>query len=263
MQSELKKNSFLFGRPMILGWLALIIFAFYACTKILIANDTWFALASGRHHINQGVSADKVTVDPFSANSLKAGPTPEEIATWPKWAQCITNKAGINAVKHWHPTGWINQNWLSDVILYSLTRLSAFNGNQDYAFNSLVYLKFAIYLIVIICIFYTSKILGANSVLAVVFACFAMCVSRPFIDIRPAGFTNMLVAIYMLILVASTYRNVLYIWLVVPLSVFWCNVHGGYIYLFIMLVPFAGFNFLTKNSKKEFVSIGLKVSIIS
>ncbi|MHC4755712.1 MAG: hypothetical protein ACYTBP_11275, partial [Planctomycetota bacterium] len=43
-----------------------------------------------------------------------------------------------------------------------------------------------------------------------------------------------------------------------PITIFWCNVHGGYLYVFITLVPFIGLNFLTVLSKKRFTSIGLK-----
>ncbi|MHC4423978.1 MAG: hypothetical protein ACYSWR_04850 [Planctomycetota bacterium] len=85
-----------------------------------------------------------------------------------------------------------------------------------------------------------------------------MFVGRSFFDVRPAGFSNLLVAVFLLILVLATYRNILYIWFVVPVVVFWCNVHGGYIYAFIMFVPFVALNLLTSVSKKKFVSIGLK-----
>jgi len=85
-----------------------------------------------------------------------------------------------------------------------------------------------------------------------------MFVGRSFLDIRPAGFSNLLVAVFLLVLVLTTYRNTLYIWLIVPLVVFWCNVHGGYLYLFIMLAPFVAINLLTSFSRKRFVSIGLK-----
>jgi len=101
-------------------------------------------------------------------------------------------------------------------------------------------------------------LLGANPALSAVFACFAMFAGRSFLDIRPAGFSNVLVAVFLLILALTTYRNILFIWLIVPLAVFWCNVHGGYVYLFIMLVPFVALNFLTSFSKKRFVSVGLK-----
>ena len=240
------------GWPMILGWLAMLIFAFHASTHMVGAGDTWVAMACGRHFINHGVS----TAEPFSANSHKAGPTEEDIKTWPDWAQWITQKVGIETVKYWHPTGWVNQNWLTHVIFYWLTHLSPFADAETFSFNTLVYWKFAIYIVTVICVYYTGRLLGVNPALSAVFACFAMFVGRSFLDIRPAGFSNLLVAVFLLILVLATYRNILYIWLVVPLTVFWCNVHGGYIYVFIMLVPFVVLNILTSILKKRFISIG-------
>ena len=242
------------GWPMILGWLAMIIFALHTCTHMVAAGDTWVALACGRHFINHGVD----TVEPFSANSHKAGPTWEEIATWPPWAQSIASKVGLETVRYWHPTGWVNQNWLTHVIFYWLTYLSPFADAKDFSFNTLVYWKFAIYIITVICVYYTGRVLGANPALCAVFACFAMFVGRSLIDIRPAGFSNLLAPVFLLILVLAVRRSILYIWLIVPLAVFWCNVHGGYIYLFIMLVPFVALNLLTTIFRKRFVSIGLK-----
>jgi hypothetical protein len=242
------------GWPMILGWLAMLIFAIQACTHMVGAGDTWVAMACGRHFINHGVS----TVEPFSANSHKAGPTEEEIKTWPQWAQWIAGKVGMRAVKYWHPTGWVNQNWLTHVIFYWLTTLSPFADAETFSFNTLVYWKFAIYIFTVICVYYIGRLLGVNPALSAVFACFAMFTGRSFLDVRPAGFSNLLVAVFLLILVLATYRNILYIWLIVPLTIFWCNVHGGYIYVFIMLVPFVVLNFLVNISKKRFVSIGLK-----
>jgi hypothetical protein len=240
------------GWPMILGWMAMLIFALHASTHMVGAGDTWVAMASGRHFIDHGVS----TVEPFSANSHKAGPTVEEIKTWPDWAQWITQKVGIETVKYWHPTGWVNQNWLTHVIFYWLTTLSPFADAETLSFNTLVYWKFAVYIITVICVYYTGRLLGVNPALSTVFACFAMFVGRSFFDIRPAGFSNLLVAVFLLTLALATYRNILYIWLVVPLTVFWCNVHGGYIYVFIMLVPFVILHILTSIFKKRFVSIG-------
>ena len=37
--------------------------------------------------------------------------------TWPKW---ITNNFSPETIRYWHPTGWINQNWLTHVIFYEL-----------------------------------------------------------------------------------------------------------------------------------------------
>ncbi len=239
---------------MILGWLAMIIFACHASTHMVGAGDTWVALACGRHFINHGVD----TNEPFSANSHRAGPTEEDVKKWPELAQWITGKVGLDTVKYWHPTGWVNQNWLTHVIFYWLTHLSPVADADTWSFNTLVYWKFAIYITAIICVYYTGRILGVNPALSAVFACFAMFTGRSYFDIRPAGFSNLLVAVFLLILVLSTYRNKLYIWLIVPIAIFWCNVHGGYIYVFIMLAPFVALNLLASFFPKWFVPITRK-----
>ncbi len=238
------------GWPMIVAWLAMLLFAFHASTHMVGAGDTWVALACGRHFINHGVD----TVEPFSAYSHKPGPTPEDVKTWPGWAQWITDKVGLDTVKHWHPTGWVNQNWLTHTIFYWLVHYSPFADDADWSFNMLVYWKFTIYILTVICVYYAARVLGVNPALAAVFACASMFIGRSLLDIRPAGFSNLLVAAFMLILVLATYRNYLYIWLLVPLTVFWANVHGGYIYVFIMFVPLIVLRLLTILSRRATVS---------
>lgn len=242
------------GWPILIGWAAMLIFALHACTHMVAAGDTWVAMACGRHFVNHGVD----TVEPFSANSHKPGPTPEEIKTWPGWAQRIANTVGIETVKRWHPTGWINQNWLTHEIFYLLVPRSSYADGVSFSSNALVYWKVAVYILAIISVYFTGRILGAHPALCAIVSCFALFAGRSYIDIRPAGFSNFLVGVFLLVLALATYRNILYIWLIVPLTVFWCNVHGGYIYVFIMLVPFVGLHFLTSFSKKRFRSIGLK-----
>ena len=243
---ESQKSDVLRRVSIVICWLAMLIFTFHACTHMVAAGDTWVAMACGRHFVNHGVD----TVEPFSANSHKAGPTEEEIEDWPNWAQWITDKVGIETVKYWHPTGWINQNWLTHVIFYSLIPESSYADGVSFPSNALVYWKFVIYILAVVCVYYTGRLLGVHPWLSAVFSCFAMFAGRSFLDIRPAGFSNMLVAVFLLILALTTYRNVLYIWLIVPVTVFWCNVHGGYIYVFIMLVPFIGLHLLTNCNKK-------------
>jgi hypothetical protein len=234
------------GWPMIIGWAAMLIFTVHACTHMVAAGDTWVAMACGRHFVNHGVD----TVEPFSANSHKAGPTEAEVQKWPKWAQWITDKVGMDTVKYWHPTGWVNQNWLTHVIFYKLVPKSTYADGVSFSSNALVYWKFAIYILAVICIYYSSRLMGVNRALAVIFSCFALFTGRSFLDIRPAGFSNLLVAVFIFILILTTYRNVWYIWLIVPLTVFWANVHGGYIYVFIMLVPFIVLHTLLNLPKK-------------
>ncbi|MBN2313108.1 MAG: hypothetical protein JXM79_04220, partial [Sedimentisphaerales bacterium] len=135
---------------------------------------------------------------------------------------------------------------------------SSYADGVSFSSNALVYWKFTLYILTVICVYYTGRLLGVNPVLCAIFAGFALFIGRSYIDIRPAGFSNFLVAVFMLVLVLTSYRNILYIWLIIPLTVFWCNVHGGYIYVFIMLAPFVGLNFLTVFSTKTFHSIGFR-----
>jgi len=215
---------------------------------MVAAGDTWVAMACGRHFVNHGVD----TVEPFSANSHHAGPTEAEVENWPGWARWVTDKVGLDTVKKWHPTGWINQNWLTHVIFYRLA--TTFGSEEDPCFNALIVWKFTIYLLAMISIYYTARLLGVNPALAAIFCCFAMFIGRSFVDVRPAGFSNLLVAVLLLILTLTSYRNALYIWLIVPVVVFWSNVHGGYLYAFIVLVPFVGWHLIMRLPKRWMIA---------
>ncbi len=262
----------------------MLVFACHASTHMVAAGDTWVALACGRHFYNHGVN----TVEPFSANSHPAGPTVETMAAygrdirssindlvkdgrgesmearrlkwwagkiesypqWPQWKKDWLAK--------WHPTGWINQNWLTHLIFYWLCYESPIADGQERVFNALVYWKFAIYIIAAFLIYYSARLLKSDVVIAAVFTCFALFVGRSFLDIRPAGFSNVLVAAFIVLLLLATYRHIFYIWLLVPLVVLWCNLHGGYIYVFFMMAPFVLLNLATIRSKQLFISIGAK-----
>ncbi|MHC4194070.1 MAG: hypothetical protein ACYSP9_07850, partial [Planctomycetota bacterium] len=254
LQDKTKRTTVLFVWLTLLNWLAVLIFASYACTHMAGASDTWKAIAAGRHYCSHRVD----TFEPFSNNSRQAGPTPEHVEAWPKPARWIAKKVGIKSVQYWHPTGWINQNWLTGAAFYWLTYNSPFADADTWSFNSLVYCKFAIYILTAICVYYMGRSLGAHSSLAAAFACFAMFIGRTFFTIRPADFTNLFVAVFLLILLLTSYRNRLYIWLIVPLAILWSNIHGGYIYLFIMLVPFAALNLITNALPKRLLSLGPK-----
>jgi hypothetical protein len=171
-------------------------------------------------------------------------------------------------VKYWHPTGWVDQNWLTHVFFYWLTHLSPVHdsetfdkpiNDQHFTYNTLVYWKYALYIATIIVVYYTGRAMGANMAISAVFACFALFIGRTFFDIRPAGFSNLLTAVLLFIFVLAVYKNYLYIWLIVPLTVLWCNLHGGYIYIFIVLVPFIGLHLLSILPKK--ISLALYYSL--
>jgi hypothetical protein len=231
----------------------MLIFALHASTHMVGAGDTWVALACGRHFYNHGVD----TNEPFSANSHRQGPTAEEIATWPDWAQTITSKVGIDTVKYWHPTGWVNQNWLTHVIFHWLAFESPFADGPSLSFNTLMYWKFAVYILTVICVYYAGRIMDVHPALSAIAACASMFIGRSFIDIRPAGFSNLMIAAFLLILTLSIYRNYLYIWLLVPATVFWANLHGGYIYVFMVLTPVVGIRVLGLIWRKLAVKLDL------
>ncbi|MEN6386656.1 MAG: hypothetical protein ABFD79_15865 [Phycisphaerales bacterium] len=255
MSDLIKQRQPMSGWIMLIFWWAMILFALHSSTHMVGAGDTWVAMACGRHFIDHGVN----TVEPFSVNSHKPGPTAEDIKKWPNWAQKITEVVGLKTVQKWHPTGWVDQNWLTHVFFYWLTHMSPVADaetfdkpivDQHFTYNTLVYWKYALYIATIILVYYTGRVLGANMALSATFACFALFIGRSFFDIRPAGFSNMLTAALLFIFVLTVYKNYLYIWLIVPLTVFWCNLHGGYIYIFIMLVPFIGLHLLAILPKK-------------
>lgn len=291
---EIKKKHPFAGWPMIIAWLAMLIFAGHSITHMVAAGDTWVAMACGRHFINGGIS--RPNVEPFSANSHEPGPTAETMKKYAKvlreaaadqrqmadpkifkrqipketspvvkgsnfkagiyeyWADKCENyenwPASIKSFSEWiHPTGWVNQNWLTHVIFYTLTH--KFTGSVDEPnFNALVWWKFIIYIIAVVCVYYASRLMGVTPALAAVAACLAVFIGRSFYDVRPAGFSNVLTAVLLLILVLATYKHHLFIWLLVPVVVFWANVHGGFIYVIIVMIPFIGTHFLLMLPKK-------------
>lgn len=232
------------GWPMIILWAGIFVFSFHACTHMVAAGDTWVALTCGRHFSNHGVD----TVEPFSANTHKAGPTEAELAKFPKWLH--------GTIKYWHPTGWINQNWGTHYLFFWLAKTFGSEGNYNY--DALIWWKFIVTLIGAVATYYIARVIGVCPLLAAIAASFAPFVGRTFIDVRPAVFSNMLTPIFILALVLATYRNIWYIWLVVPIAVFWCNVHGGYLYVFMMLAPFVAMHFITIPFSRRFITIGLR-----
>ncbi len=206
------------------AWAAMLLFAFHAGTRMVAAGDTWVAMACGRHFMNHGVD----TVEPFSFNSHKSGPTQEQLEKYPQFLRPF--------VKKYMPEGWVNQNWLTQVIFYELTVM--FGSADDPNYNILVYWKFVTNLLIIISLYYSSRLLGAGRLVSAILICAAMYVSRSFIDIRPAVFSNMLTPVYLFILILAVYKNPRWIYLIVPLIVFWSNVHGGYLYMFMIIAPF-------------------------
>jgi hypothetical protein len=224
---ETGKTGSLYSRvSAFLIFLTLLLFAFYGATHGVASGDTWVALACGRHIVDHGLD----TSDPFSENSFKPGPAAAETGEWPAWVRWCTEKAGPT----WHPTGVVNNIWLSHVLFYWLACESPFARGDD-SFDSLVWLKLALYLLTVICIYLTGRALGAAPPVSLLFTCLCVCVSRTFWDIRPAAFTNLFIAAFFLILAHGMRGKPLYLWLMVPLVALWCNLHSGFCFVFAAL----------------------------
>ena len=229
----------------IAAWLAIILFACHASTHMVPAGDTWVALACGKHFVNHGVD----TVEPFSANSHKAGPTDEQLSKWcPEWL--------MGFVKTIHPTGWINQNWLTHVLFYKSSVMLGSEESPNY--NAMVIWKFALYILTAIVVFNLGMVIGADFYLAAISACLAMFLSRSFLDIRPAGFSNLFVPLTILVLCLAGRRNLKYLWFFVPLVTLWSNLHGGYLYAFIVLGMFFFANLIGMFFSRHMSSLGIK-----
>jgi hypothetical protein len=88
-------------------------------------------------------------------------------------------------------------------MFYWLT--TTLGSEQQPYFDALVLWKFVIYILAAACLYFTTRIYGVNRVIAVVFVCFSLFIGRSFYDVRPAGFSNLLVAVFMLVLALASY----------------------------------------------------------
>ena len=143
---------------MAIFWAGIMVFTFHACSHMVAAGDTWVAMACGRHFSNHGVD----TVEPFSANSHRPGPTEKELEKFPEWLR--------PAVKKFHPTGWINQNWGTHLMFYTLAK--TFGSEGHYNYDMLIVWKFVVNILAVICIYYLGRLIGAEPFLAAVAAAF-------------------------------------------------------------------------------------------
>ena len=225
-------------------WAGVAVFAFYASTHMVAAGDTWVALACGRYYAHHKIG----TFEPFSFNSHKPGPTDEQLQSWPQWTHGIIRKI--------HPTGWINQNWLTHLTFYELVHLFGSDDNPNY--NMLVAWKFALFFAAAYVVYAYGRVMGVCPLLAAIASCLAMVVGRTFFDIRPACWSNFFVPLFLLILAMAVYKNIRWIWLLVPTVVLWANFHGGYVYVYMMMVPFVGLHLISLMSRNRLVKISFR-----
>jgi hypothetical protein len=192
--------------------LLLLVALLFAVSHSGTLVDTWISLASGRHIVNHGAD----DVDPFS------------FASRPSAAATVPADAGP-AARIWawlYPTGWINQKWLTHVVLYEVHRL----GGD----GALLLFKVVLYALVAVALLATARARGAPWLQAAAAAALALVVSRGYLEIRAQDVTNLFVAVLMLVLALGGQGRKRVSWWLPPLFTLWCNAHGGFIFGFLL-----------------------------
>jgi len=189
--------------------LLLVVAAIYAVTHMDQGIDTWISLAGGRDVVTHGVR----DADPFSFNSRR--PVTDANAAGPRMSDWL------------HPGGWINQNWLTHLLLYRLRDL----GGLD----ALVVWKLVNYLLVAVVLALAGRALGAPWTWSALAAATALAVSRAYLSMRAQDVSNLLIALLVLVLAVAGRRSRQWAWALVPLFAVWANAHGGFIYGFIVM----------------------------
>jgi hypothetical protein len=194
------------------SWLLVLVAAVYAMTHMNPGVDTWISIAGGQHILAHGVG-DR---DPFSFNSRPPAEGP------------------MAAVL---PAGWINQNWLTHVVLAAMA--------NTWGLDALVAWKLIVYLGVGALLVVCGRLRAAPWPAASVAATAALAAGRDFFEIRAQDLTNLLLALLLCLLVIGTRGRAWVLWLTVPLCALWANLHGGFIVGLLVLGLYVGTEALT------------------
>ncbi len=205
------------GRLSTVVCLALLAFAvLYATVHMNTLSDTWISLAGGRHVLAHGVDDQ----DPFSFNSR---PAADRVLA--------TNASGWQRLQAWAlPRGWINQNWLSHVILFAVWRA----GGGD----ALLVWKLVLYAAVAAILVLAGKVRGASLAASATIAAAALAASRAYLEIRAQDHTNLVAAVVTLLLALAARRDRRWLWALPPVFGVWSNLHGGFVFGFAVIVIF-------------------------
>ena len=111
---------------------------------------------------------------------------------------------------------WINHEWLSEVLLFSLYRIAG-TGGLIVAFGVVIAATFLL-------VFARS---AGRPYLASLMTLWGAVASAPSWGVRPQMFSLLLASIFLLLLEASERRPKL-LWWTVPLMLLWVNLHAGY-----------------------------------
>ena len=191
--------------------LMVIAASFHGSTKNSGGEDVWMAMASGRHYVTERAELDSEHRN-FQMKIL------EKFGVYISWDDPFSNKSRSHDENN---IGWINQNWFSHVISYSL--FSRWGG------NSIVMLKFIQVVLIGMFMYCAARDLGAGQLISAIIVSAGILACRSYIDMRPNVTTMLFASITMFLLVKWAAGRVRYLLWMLPLMIIWCNIHGGFI----------------------------------
>ena len=202
--------------------------ALHSADKSIGGGDTWVAMACGRYMLGPWAQQQPnrtwqmKVLDTFGVHATQREPF------------SATSRPYIPGDKD--QAGWVNQNWLTHVIFYKMKTVL---GE-----NSIVVYKFVQAILTALFAFWAARVLGAHYLLAAAAAGFGVLLSRSFIDLRP-NVSSILFAILMILLLAYWKKKKYWAlaWMV-PITIIWANVHGGFIYAIMIFTLICGAHFL-------------------
>ena len=230
------------------AWIGLFILLVAAClhgaNKSIGGGDTWVAMACGRYtlgpwaqdqpnrtwqmHLLDKIGIHATKHDPFGGTSRKFVPTADD-------------PTGIKSGK----VGWVNQNWLTHVLFYKMK--TAFGGNElgpQKGEVLIVIYKFLQAILTGLFAYWGARVLGAHPILAAATASFGMLLSRSYIDLRPNMSSIFFAAIMIMILNLWRKKRYRALWWMIPVTIIWSNVHGGFIYAIMVFAMVVGAYFV-------------------
>lgn len=158
----------------------------WAASRAVSSGDLWVALGCGRYTLTHGITRN----DPFAFTSL--------------------------------PGGWINQNWLSHVLLTWIHGTAGLAGLGIW--------KGLVSIAIVWLTADTAMALGAGSLLAAASAVALGLAGRPFFDVRPNLHSVLLAAILIRWIVGIERRRPQRLWAAPAMMILWANLHGGFLF---------------------------------
>ena len=235
-----------------------LVAALHSASKSVGGGDTWVAMACGRFTLGSWAKehTDRTWQmkvldwfgihttwhDPFGARTRRYNPD---------------NKEEI---------GWVNQNWLTQVLFYKMK--TSFDGDPYQPQKGeilIVIYKFVQAILTALFVYWAARVLGAHPLLAASAVAFGMLLSRSFIDLRP-NVSSIFFAAIMILLISYWKKGRHWaLAAMLPVMIFWSNVHGGFIYAImifgILLIGHVIQNYAGK-ANYAFLLLGLLVVIV-